>query len=465
MGNKKSKKQEKIASSFRDPSGFLYLENGALLRQINKIYKQDYDFFMVSGLYKKLVKKRLLVAHNEKSIIKKLDNCAYKIIRPEVIPFISYPYEWCFSQLKDAALTTLKIQKIALNFNMSLKDASAYNIQFLGGKPILIDTLSFEKYKEGEAWIGYRQFCRHFLAPLALASYVDIRLIQLLRIYIDGIPLDLASKLLPKKSLLNIGILTHLHIHSKSQKKYESKNQELRIKNQELSRKNLIALIDNLYNTVNSLQWKKKDTEWGDYYTFTNYSNTAFKHKKEVVKKIISNAKPKIVWDLGANTGEFSRIASSNGSLTIAFDIDPLAVEKNYKKTKTKSEKNILPLILDLNNPSPSLGWAHKERNSIAKRGPADMIMALALIHHLAISNNLPFKNIASFFSNIGKYLIIEFVPKNDSQVKKLLSTRKDIFNNYTQEQFEKESSKYYKILDKQKITNSLRTIYLLKKM
>ncbi len=188
---------EPVAASFRDPSGFLFSRNGALYRQINRVYADDYDHLISSGLYDQLVKSGLLIPHREVSEKPVYPELAVKVIQPELVPFISYPYEWSFSQLKDAALATLAIQKRSIKAGMSLKDASAYNIQFINGKPTLIDTLSFEIYKEGKPWDAYRQFCQHFLAPLALMARVDVRLGQLLRVFIDGIPLDLASRLLP----------------------------------------------------------------------------------------------------------------------------------------------------------------------------------------------------------------------------------------------------------------------------
>ena len=182
-----------LKSSFRDPSGFLFYRDGELYRQINASYKEDYDRFVRSGLYEKLVSGKLLVTHEEINISAEKPETVYKIIKPEKIPFISYPFEWSFSQLKEAALLTLEIEKIALNYGMTLKDANAYNIQFLRGRPIFIDTLSFEKYEEGKPWIAYHQFCKHFLSPISLMKYTDIRLGQLNRIFIDGIPLDLTD--------------------------------------------------------------------------------------------------------------------------------------------------------------------------------------------------------------------------------------------------------------------------------
>ena len=207
-------------ASFRDPSGFLFTHDGVLYRQVNQIYAEDYKKLMDSGLYAKLVKAGLLIPHTEVELEAADPTLAFKVLRPERVPFISYPYEWSFGQLKDAALATFSIQKRALKLGMSLKDASAYNIQLVGGKPTLIDTLSFEIYKEGEPWVAYRQFCQHFLAPLALMAYRDIRLSQLLRVYIDGIPLDLASELLPGRTRWIIGLASHIHLHASAQKRY-----------------------------------------------------------------------------------------------------------------------------------------------------------------------------------------------------------------------------------------------------
>jgi hypothetical protein len=447
-------------SSFRDPSGFIFKEDNKLLRQINLSYQADYDHLMKSGLYQELTKQNLIIAHTETDYPIK-DSKGYKIISPQFIPFISYPYEWCFGQLKTAALVTLKIQKIALQFGMSLKDASAFNIQFYKGKPVLIDTLSFELYKKEQPWIAYKQFCQHFLAPLSLMVYKDFRLNQLPRLFIDGIPLDLASQLLPWKSKLKFSLLTHIHLHARSQKHFA--NKQIDKKRKSFSKNNLLALIDSLESTTKKLSPSNLQTEWEKYYTFTNYSDTAFNDKKKSINKWIEKIKPQSVWDLGGNTGLFSRLASKQNINTISFDIDLLAVEKNYKDQIKNKEKHILPLFCDLTNPSPDLGWAHQERDSLQKRGPADIIMALALIHHLAISNNLPFYNIAEYFSKLGNWLIIEFVPKDDSKVQKLLSTRQDIFTKYNEDDFEKSFSDFFDIQEKTSIVESKRTMYLMK--
>jgi len=449
-----------LSASFRDPNGFLFTEDGILYRQINRAYANDYARLMDSGLYGKLVKAGLLIPHVESDQLPARSDAAYKVIQPERVPFISYPYEWSFSQLKDAALATLSIQKRSLKLEMSLKDASAYNIQFVCGKATLIDTLSFEIYKEGQPWVAYRQFCQHFLAPLALMAYRDVRLSQLLRVYIDGLPLDLASNLLPVRTKLNFGLLTHIHIHASAQKRYSSK--VVKPRSSGMSRQALTGLIESLESTIKKLFWKPAGTEWGDYYEDTNYTDGAFEHKKQLVHDWALEKNPRFIWDMGGNTGVFSREAAAAGAFTVSFDIDPAAVEQNYRTVKINKEQNILPLVLDLTNPSPALGWDHSERDSFGARGPADMALALAVIHHLAISNNVPLPQLANFFAARCKWLVIEFVPKSDSQVQKLLASREDIFPEYTRAGFENAFSACFTIQRAESMQDSERTLYLM---
>lgn len=448
--------------SFRDPSGFVFFQDDSIYRQVDISYRENYDHLMRSGIYRDLVDSGLLISHAEINPAHSEDFRAYRILKPELIPFISYPYEWCFSQLKDAALVTLEIQKRALKSGMTLKDASAYNVQFKQGRPVFIDTLSFERYHEGEAWVAYRQFCQHFLAPLALMSQKDIRLGQLFRVHLDGIPLDLASFLLPFRSRFRFSLFAHIHLHAKSQRYFSNKNPDFSARRMSLV--SLLGLVDNLESAVRQLKWKPAKSEWGDYYQNNNYSDAARQHKSRLVAEFLERIDPKSVWDLGANTGHFSRIAAAQGIPTISFDIDFSAVEKNYLECKEKEESLILPLVLDLANPSPGIGWENRERLSLEKRGPANTALALALVHHLAISNNLPLEKVAGFFSRICNRLIIEFIPKEDRQVQRLLSTREDIFTDYNQKAFESAFEKYFTLHDSTKINDTARTLYLMEK-
>jgi len=453
---------EILTASFRDPSGFLFRHEGTLYRQINRVYADDYRLLNDSGLYERLVEKRLLIPHSTAPMDLAVTDQAHGIIQPEPVPFISYPYEWSFSQLKDAALTTLRIQKLALKKGLTLKDASAYNIQFHHGKPLIIDTLSFTAYHEGEPWVAYRQFCQHFLAPLALMALKDIRLGSLLRTGLDGVPLDLAAALLPMRARLSPGLLMHLYAHASSQKKHEDRRESA--KSTRVSLKALLGIIDSLRGTIKKLVWRPAGTEWGAYYSDTNYSDEALSHKRNLVKELLGRTDAESVWDLGANNGFFSRVASEQGIPTVAFDIDPTAVEHNWREVKEKGEDGILPLLMDLTNPSPDLGWDHAERASFLGRGPVDAVFALALIHHLAISNNVPLSRLAGFFARAGRWLIIEFVPKSDSQVKRLLATREDVFPDYTQEGFEAVFGGLFEIVAVENVEGSERILYLLKR-
>lgn len=451
---------EREGSSFRDPSGFVFTHDGTLYRQINETYARNYDLLISSGLYDALRAHDYLVEHEEVNIEPFRAPDFYKTIRPDRVPFISYPYEWCFGQLKDAALLTLEIQKTALAHGMALKDASAYNIQFKKGRAIFIDTLSFEEYREGTPWVAYRQFCQHFLAPLALMAKKDIRTGHLLKCYIDGIPLDLASTLLPFSSRFSISILMHIHLHARSIRKHEDSRVEK--KKPSIGKFSLLALVDSLSSLVRSLEWEPAGTEWGEYYSDTNYAESDFEFKKELIERHVSAIDPRVVWDLGGNTGTFTRIASNRGVSCLCLDIDPAAVEKNYRMVKKQREENILPLVFDLTNPSPGLGWKNIERKGIHERGRADLVLALALVHHLCIGNNVPLADVAECFALCGDRLIVEFVPKEDSQVQRLLSSREDVFADYTRENFEKQFSKHYTIDERVGVGNTRRHLYLM---
>jgi hypothetical protein len=285
---------------------------------------------------------------------------------------------------------------------------------------------------------------------------------QLLKDYIDGIPLDLASKLLPWRSHLNLGFLIHLYLHARSQKHYASQKIST---SRQFSKNSMLGLLDSLKGCISSLRWNPAGLGWENYYEEHNYSSEGMQHKKDIISHWLDLARPNTVWDLGANTGSFSRLASGRGIPTFAFDIDPAAVELNYGQCVAQQETNLLPLVLDLTNPSPSLGWQNQERASFLERAPADAVFALALVHHLAIGNNVPLDRLASFFNRLGKYLIIEFIPKDDSQVQRLLANREDIFHDYTATGFESAFLKFFSIESIESIPDSTRQLYLMKNL
>ncbi|RYG24024.1 SAM-dependent methyltransferase [bacterium] len=445
-----------LASSFRDPSGFVYTRDGVLYRQVNAGYADDLQLLWSSGLYDELAERGLLVPCERVDVSLAATPGAVAVLRPERVPTISYPYEWCFGELKDAALLTLEIARRALNRGIALKDASAYNVQFLRGKPVFIDTLSFERYEEGEPWVAYRQFCAHFLAPLALMAHVDVRLSSLLRTNINGVPLDLASSLLPGSTRLKPGLLAHVHIHGKATTAKATEE----VKKARVAKVSLLALLDSLKGTVEGLRWEPKGTQWADYYAETNYTDESMAEKRRLVRGFLERSGGRTCWDLGANTGEFSRIAAELGMETVAWDVDPGAVERAY----AAKLPGVLPLLQDLTNPSPDLGWAGQERDSLEARGPVDMVMALALVHHLAIGNNVPLADIAVYFARLGRQAIVEFVPKEDSQVRRLLASRRDVFPNYDLAGFEAAVASHFEVEEKSPIAGTTRTLFRLRR-
>ena len=385
------------------------------------------------------------------------------VIRPERVRFVSYPYEWSFGQLRDAALLTLEAQRLAMAEGFALRDATAYNVQFHRGRPILIDTLSFEREEPGAPWMGYRQFCEHFIAPLALMAHRDVRLGLLMRDYIDGIPLDLAAGLLPRRTWLNLGLASHVHAHARAQARH-ARAPDQGARKPRMTDLQRSALIDNLRRTVEGLSWEPAGTEWADYADHTSYTDEAARSKDELVERYLEAAGGRVVWDLGANTGRFSAIAARLGREVVAWDVDPAATERQYRTLKRDGVATVLPLVLDLASPSPGLGWAHTERRSLLDRADADTVLALALVHHLAISRNVPFPMLSDLFARLGPNLIVEFVPKDDPMVQRLLATRDDVFPDYTLAGFHAALGARFEIVEEAAIEGSRRTLLRLRR-
>jgi hypothetical protein len=452
-------------ASFRDPSGHVFRRDGVLFRQIQPSGAADWHAFQDRGLYGALVGDRLLVEHEDVDRELAVQPGAVAVIRPRELEAISYPYEWCFSQLREAALLTLELQRRALAAGMRLRDASAYNVQFDAGRPILIDSLSFEVADPAEPWPGYRQFCEHFLAPLALIAYRDARLGLLLRDFIDGVPLDLAAGLLPGRTRLRPGLLAHLHLHAGAQRRGAGVAgiSESRRPARRMTKLGQEALLDSLRRTVEGLRWEPRGT-WIDYGTQTSYSPAGAEAKRSTAERMVAASAGRIVWDLGANVGTYSSVAAADGRLVLAFDLDAGSVERHWHALTPEARASVLPLVMDLTNPSPSLGWALEERRSLLDRGPADLILALALVHHLAIGNNVPLPMIGALFARLGRQAIVEFVPKDDPMTQRLLAARPDIFPDYTLAGFRAAFAPHFRIVEETPIADSQRTMFHLER-
>lgn len=455
----------RIKSSFRDPSGFVFKEGGQIFRAISDTYKPTWEQLKQTSVMTKAVEKKLVLPFTDVS--DRFPDYPCTITTPS-IPFISYPYEWCFGQLKDAALHTLKLQILCLENGCSLKDASAYNIQFEGVNTQFVDHLSVDIRKDDKPWGAYLQFCKHFYAGLILTSYHGFSILKLFSNWIDGLPLDFASTLLPLRSYLSPSVAIHIHAHAKMQSKHsDARKSSAKVKGLNISRGSLIKLCQSLYSSIEQTRLPQIKTEWGNYYQDTNYTEQGEADKKEVIERIASGNPGNLAVDLGANTGVYSKILSRHYSYVLACDIDVLAVEKHYQSLKNEKVNNILPLVLDLSNPSSAIGWANEERDSFQTRCQADCVSALALIHHLVMTAGIPFALIAEYFAKLLKregILIIEFVPKNDSQVERLLAAREDIFTDYCKQNFVEAFCQYFDLIDEYPISDSSRTVYVFKK-
>ena len=450
-------------SSYRDPSGFIFQIDDIIYRQVNLVFKDHFDHFINSGCYKYLHGKGLLVGHDyvKESLVNSPD--CYAILKPERIDFISYPYEWSFEMLKDAALLTLQLVKECLSFGIILKDAIPYNIQWHRGKLIFIDTLSFEKYDPSAPWIAYRQFCECFLSPLLLMHYTNQPLQSLLLAFPEGIPLSISKSLLPWRSRFSFHTYLHIHLHERIATK--SIGNDVYKKNN-FSEKKFQHLIDSLKSLIQSLHWKGQSVAWGNYYEEAGHRSDYLQQKKNIIAAWITNLPEiKTAIDLGANEGEFSFFMAKRNVKIIATDFEHVPINNLYKKVKEGKEANILPLIIDLANPSPPIGLNNNERASFIERTRVDLGVALALVHHLAIGKNIPFEKIAELFNKIANYLVIEFVPKSDEKIKDMLKQKKDIYPDYTEEKFIKGFDKHFSIVDKISIPGTERILFLMKKI
>jgi len=451
----------RLPGSFRDPSGAVYLVEDRVLRTIQPVFLEHWRFAEESGFLAEAIRQGKLLAFTEASPIEG----SWKTLEVERLPFISYPYEWSFGQLKDAALLTLDLMQLAMKHGLILKDASAYNIQFYNGTPIFIDHLSFEIRRVSEPWAAYLQFCKHFLAPLALMCYRDVRCGKMLSLWIDGLPLDIVSSLLPWKTRWMPLLQLHIHTHARMQQRHaDARLAADKIKHITLDENTVPKLCDSLRMAIEAMQLPKLSTQWGDYYNDTNYSRAGADEKARLVRQAAQGGGA-LALDLGANTGIYSRILAEHFATVVASDLDYLAVEKMYAALKQEKNSAILPLVLDLSNPSSGVGWASEERESFQGRCKVDLLSALALIHHLVQGAGIPLEKVAPYFASLlrqGGTLILEFVPWEDSQVQRLMAARHNVFPNYTLEgciaAFQEAS---FTLREQSSLADSLRTLLI----
>lgn len=443
-------------SSFRDYDSILEFDDFFYYRSISENYFKHYDHFIKSGLKEYLLLNNYILPFNE--IIAnetEFDYCKIKL-KTNKIPFISYPYEWSFEQFKEAALFTLKVNAIALEYGMILKDASMFNVQFIGCEPIFIDISSFEIYENGKPWQGYYQFCKHFYGPIFLASKKNGFIPKLLQYFIDGIPLKETVSLSNFTSLFSSGAFLHLYLHSRNEGKLVNSK-----KNTKLSKSQLLNILNHLKDSINKLKQNSKESIWNDYNQNNNYLQESKSDKSAIIQDYLGEINGHKALDLGANDGFYSSLLANKGYYTLVVDIDELAIDRAFTINKNKYRRSIHPLQVNLANPTPAIGWNNIERKSFWERCNVDVIQALAIIHHLTITHDISFEQIAKKISKHTNYLIIEYVYPNDSQAQILLQNKPHHSSYYNLINFESAFESYFKLKRKSVIKGSERVLFL----
>jgi len=455
--------EERQAISYKDPYGFVIKKKDGFYRYITHQYKQEYDHLINSGLYEDLVHRKLMIPHKEVDVVTNSE-AYYKEIYPQQILFFNYPFEWGFSQWREMLLAYIAISKKALAKGMILKDATPYNFTFHNGRCIIIDTSSFEFYREGESWKAYRQFCEEMFAPFALMYYRGSMWAKLYGNSLTGLPLSFVKRQLPFKSHFNSSTLLHIHWHSFFQGTYSKENKAVSVKG--LNNQKLLALFEMFERTI--LKWSQpllKESIWNSYYENDIETKAYLEDKVDIVSNWLQKVKPSVAIDVGANTGMFSFIATQYASNVIAVESDRLCVDIIYNDSKRKKINTILPIVADVVEPSPGLGWDNVEKIPLLERLKGDMLLALAVIHHICISRNVPMQFVAKLFAEITTvYAIVEFIPKTDTKVKSLLQNRVDIFDGYSEKSFIECFQQYFILVEQYTCQGSDRKLFLWQK-
>lgn len=445
--------------SYKDTNARVVKKESNYFRYIFFGYKEEYDHLMKSGLYQELVQLDLLIEHQE--IEKDTDDPkVYKQLFPVKIHFQSYPFEWSYTQWRKAILAYLRINHIALKYGMILKDATPYNFYLIGGNALMFDTSSFIFFNENDKWIAYRQFCEEFLSPIALMYYNGAQWSKLTMANLKGMPLNFVSVNLPIKSWFNLTTLLHIHFHSKfsTTNKLELKSKR---NNKGFTLEKVKTLQKMIFHTIS--KWKKvrqNTNHWSNYYEKEIESQEYLKDKEVTVRKWLEKIKPKTILDLGANTGKFSFIAAEYSKRVISLEADENCVDV-IESNISKNTKNIFTLVGNVAEPSPNLGIMNSEIENIYNRCNSELVLGLALFHHLHIFNKLSFEQIISSFSCFAtKYLIVEFIEKNDNKI----NFMKNNITDYSKEKFIASINSKLTIVDYKKLDDSERYIFLIAK-
>ncbi len=457
--------------SFRDRDSRVVITDDAILRALSPEGAGDWDALAASPLLETLIDKGELIPTKEVDVsvlngsAELLPTGVERVLEHERVPFVSYPYEWTFSQLQDAALLQLELGIAAVDEGLMLKDATPYNVQFRGSSPVFIDIGSFEKIPEGLPWVGYRQFCMLYLYPLLFQAHKDIPFHPWMRGSIDGIqPID-AIKVFSLRDRLRKGVFLHASLHARLDRRANKSgpgSAEANENKRTVKPEAVKAHMDSMRRLVAKLKWKAGETSWSGYRASNTYSDDDDKRKQEFVAEVAAEKSPALTWDMGCNDGAYSRIAAENSERVVAFDFDHATVDALYRSLKVEGNTKILPLVGNLADPSPGLGWRGLERRTLSDRGAPDLMLALALIHHVSISANIPIAEFFEWVKDLGSTLLIEFPKRTDPMVRALLANKQEGANlDYDLDNFEAEMKKRFQIEKREELPSGDRVLYL----
>ena len=459
--------------SFRDPSGRVYHLEGPgvhrVVRGLSAAAAETPERLLSESFIQRLIAegdivRTTLLPHGDPAVSQMAEMGWAAAVEHEPLEFITWPYEWPFSMLKDAALLQLRLLETAVRNGWILKDATPFNIQWRQARPVFIDTPSFVPWDGGEYWQGYRQFCSTFLIPLMITAHLRIPFQPLLRSRLDGIPPEEAAKYFSGMRKFKRGVLSHIWFPAKAERRMRSSGRADRStrSGRRQPKTMLLALLDSLLRLVNRLSYAPADSDWSQYSETHSYDDTDYETKQRFVEKHTSELRPQLLWDLGANTGTFSRIAARHSGAVVAVDGDQDAAEILYQRTLKEGERNIIPLVMDLANLSPGQGWAGQERAAFDRRRSPDMVLCLALLHHMRVSANIPLPLFIEWLRGLDATAIVEFVGRDDEMFRKLISAKSEEYPDYTKENFRREVDKHFIVRDKLDLKEGNREMLLL---
>jgi hypothetical protein len=445
--------------SFRDKSSRVFYHEGRVARALSREALANWELLQIKPFFRRLSAAGRIIGTRAGTIPAPSGAWA-GVLEHDAIPFISYPYEWSFGMLRDAALLQLELVEAALGEGMTLKDATPYNVQWIGAQPVFIDIPSFVPWKPGMPWVGYQQFCQLTLYPLWLQSLRGAPFHPWLRGAIDGITVEQMRGLVSLRDCLRPGVFSHVLLQAQLQKRYGGAEMRREFREGTFNQEMILANVRGLRKIVAGLLWRPGRSPWSEYADQRNYSSEDYERKRGFVGDACRSAKPAVVWDLGCNTGDFSRLAAEHAATVVAMDADHWVVENVYKSVKEAGPDRILPLVMNLADPSPSLGWLGAERRSISDRGRPGLILALALIHHLAITANIPLEELIRWLASFAADLVIEFVTPQDPLARRLLERKDEPHPDYNRDHFERVLAAHFSIDGQLDLNSGRRRLY-----